>query len=373
MSSPLIPFARNSWEYRRRFLRDLIDLERLHMAFDTYVVNGVERISVPSDISSSIRHRMLDLYRPIRWYAKVAWKLEQKLTLVGLSKFCSTRMMDPSSRLDNFDWRSWLAELAVVLKAQQLLPAFYFPPQVERKKCSVLLFDTDGCPVAYGKLAWGNLEKVKLSHEISAMILCSQLAPQTFRIPALLHSGTYDARPYCLFEPLPKDSKAISRGCGEFHLAAWSELSSATQHNLHTIDIPWWGKTTLLPASWSDLLEKLASVPANELPLSWAHGDFAVWNTCIDSTNLYIFDWEDFEPHAPLWLDLVYCVLSYELLVRRNRNRADIIAKICDMMKRSSIPWNKYDLALALVYLRIQSDHSGLSSFFDELPTIIVR
>lgn len=337
------------------------------MVFETYTVNRVPRISVPADIPSAIRHNMLALYRPIKWYARLAWVLERRLTLVGLSRVRRARTVEPSSRLEDFDWRGWLKEIAPVIGAQQLLPAFYFPPQLDRRKCSIQLFDVHGQPVAYGKLAWDPTEQEKLEQERRAVDLCCRLSLRTFEIPALLSSGIYDKRPYGLFASLPKDSLKTPWRCTTSHQNAWRELAFTTQHHLSARDLPWWSRTSQLPSNWSQTIQELEALPAHQLQFSWGHGDFAIWNTCFHRGKLYLFDWENFDPHAPLWSDLIYCVLSYEVLVKRNRNVTRVLSKIIDMMQRNSIPWERHDLTLALVYLATHADTVSLSSFLDDL------
>ena len=117
-------------------------------------------------------------------------------------------------------------------------------------------------------------------------------------------------------------------------------------------------------------METLSGSP---LRFSWAHGDFATWNTYLHKDKLYLFDWENFELHAPFLLDLVYCVLSHEAYVRANRNAAEIVSKISDIMKLNSISWTRHDLILALIYLKVHNDSSTLSLLLDNMLAALER
>lgn len=48
----------------------------------------------------------------------------------------------------------WLERVAAQLELAAVVPAFYLPPQADRKRLSVLLMDQDGNPRAYAKISW---------------------------------------------------------------------------------------------------------------------------------------------------------------------------------------------------------------------------
>lgn len=343
------------------------------MSFEIYTINDVERICIPANLSLRIKQRMLDVYKPNRLHIKFIWKLKQLFTFVDFPGLRSSVVAQPSSRLEYFDWSGWLKEVALLTDKPRLLPAFYFPPHLRRKKYSCLLFDDSGESITYGKVAWGDEDKKKIIQERVAATSYTQIAPKMFKAPRLFYSGKYTEQPYNLFDPLPLPIRSFPNKWNNLHQRVWIELTSNTQRNLKATIVPWWEKVLSLPANWQVAIQQLETAPANQLKFSFAHGDFTSWNMCMINNQTYLFDWENFEVDAPLWLDLFYYIFTQEFYVRKSRNYKHILSSICSVMNQSTISWSQYDLLLATIYLRVQNHDIEYIPILDNIAAELTK
>jgi hypothetical protein len=349
----------------------VVIFSRMSMNFETYVINGLERISIPSDVSTSLRRNMLGLYKPNQWYAKVAWAAVRQLASLsrcGLITHCS---VDPSARLEQFDWRGWLQEICHRLNMTKLLPAFYFPPQLERKKCSILLFSSAGEPVAYAKAAWGMVEKAQLIQERKAAELYQKFLFRTFRVPTLLFADSYEGRPYNVFTVLPIKSLSVPKTWSSLQQNAWEELNANTQHHRLLREVHWWERVQHLSPQWKSFAERMTVQHTVPVQFSWVHGDFAIWNMAIHHNELYIFDWENFEDEAPILVDPLYFLFSKEFFLKKHINSARLVPTLLSTLGGLGGAWDTVDLQLALLYLKIVNQDRRLTGALDELFVIL--
>jgi hypothetical protein len=353
---------------------DLIPMNQRYLLFDNYGIRGIDRISIPAFVSGKLRREMLKLYVPHRFTAKIAWNLTAfSRSFADIFRF-RKQTSGPSSRLDCLDWVGWVKEVHRIIGGESIIPAFYFPPQDYRKKCSILLFDAGGRPVSYVKMAWGEEEKDQAVTEREAYSFCHSQQFRKFETPTILFKGEFEGRYFNLFSVFPLDLGLAPNYWNEVYQQTWDELSASTVRQIKLENLPWWDRRRRWNHHWDrahEIVEKLE--PETGYRFCTAHGDFSPWNARVRSNRLFLFDWERFEKTAPLFLDPVYWILSHEILLRKEKD-VRTIAKSLEFDKRIKAIFHPQipDLMLVLIYLRSNNPEEPFRKVLDDLMDLLV-
>lgn len=341
-------------------------MEAQNRQFRTYSLGGIERLSLPQPLSLAVRKRLFALYQPQRLPAKLAWKF---LTLLPgkpkIGKLYSVQQ-DLSEQVERFQWQRWLIEAEELLQVDSLIPVFYYPPNTSRRKFSIFLTDLSGHLRAYAKFAWiGSLQEQHLLTERKADKFLGALRPQRFDYPLLTHSGRFEETEYNLFQPLMVENSTTPNRWGQAHSAYWQEMKKATARQLEIQQLDWWAQIGKLHGDWLVMARWLAD-ENKHVTCSAAHGDFVPWNLCTTTQKLTVFDWEYFEPYAPVLLDPVYFVLNIAIRYAAESSYEELLAMLCGILPEESrqSTWTT-DLALALIYLRLQDTHKLIADILD--------
>jgi len=344
------------------------------MLFDNYAINGVDRISIPIDASSHIREKALALYTPTRLHARLAWGVIKRLSRMARPRGIVQQTNGPSCRIDGFDSAGWVKEVCAILGRTQLTIAYYFPPERSRSKCAALLFGTDGTPAAFAKIAWGNTELSQAWRESEGLAFYRGREMRSFQAPNVLYSGEYDGRSYALFSPIPSNARAAPSRWTDTYRQCWVEMANSTMLRMSLSQLDWWSDAGLRNSAWKQTIKLVEGHEPDEgYRFYAAHGDFAPWNARVLPRSLYLFDWEGFEPQAPLFLDPFYFALSREVLVRNHRDPTRVASAINKVLHSGPLWPEPADVLLAQVYLKVHLQGDSLVKALDNLVLLSIR
>ncbi|HET7041897.1 MAG TPA: hypothetical protein VFI13_07750 [Gemmatimonadales bacterium] len=184
--------------------------------------------------------------------------------------------------------------------------AAYWPPDADRDRAYLHLLDDRGRGKAFLKLA-NRSDAAALDRERDALAaLAGGSWPLT--TPPLLASGETDATRWILTGALPRVGRqtlkprlALPHGVveeirGETRVVPPSELDT----------LSWWAalkpRLDSVPAAF---LQELKTATADGLEVGRAHGDFCAHNVVTVAGRVWVFDWEEYAPDAPVDLDVV--------------------------------------------------------------------
>lgn len=199
----------------------------------------------------------------------------------------------------------------------------------DNRKPTLQLFNGDGKPEGYAKLAWDVSSCAAITAETAALESLSGLS-STVLVPRLLATGIYAGYPFLVTAPLPAEVRAV-RGAvpapSPAELYALCPISrrdrlSTTAH-FQSLDKRLAGMdVNVAPVLLGTVRELMALLRQRDsvLPISerW-HGDLVPWNTARDAQQrLWIWDWELSEPDAAVGLDALHWAFS----VRREAGEA---------------------------------------------------
>jgi hypothetical protein len=332
----------------------------------------VDRMSLPNSPLPAKRVGM-QLYTPNTFKARFAWAVVRSAEKIGAGSLFVRKSSEPSVRLGDFDWRSWLGNVGGLLNNKRIIPAFYFPPQVDRHKCGIMLMDRKGEAVAFAKMGWDKSSRGEIDREVSGLKFCSEHSFKTFKTPKLLHRGAWDGRDYAIYTLLPQINGRAPANWNRIYLHAWEELKEKTEKRVKLNQLDWWSEVRNLGQVWKDAVEFIVhSQPEEGYRFCAVHGDFILWNARTAAGELWLFDWEEFSHEAPALVDPITFILKYEMLLKKHK--ADRVAReICKSLQknigRNVLP---QQILLALAYLQ-QLRHCYAPHDLDPIVDILLE
>lgn len=277
-----------------------------YFGFKTVWVNGVCRLAWPSRWDALCAPIAKELYTPYKRIIRILYSLWWKCPI-------STRKLlvvykEKVPRLDK-DYENIQELISKIMGEQNLIPVFYFPPQIERMKTSIFLLRKDGEAVAFVKMGWEEARR-EIQNEIDAIRFLNSIDIKSFDVPQLLSEGWYANVRYAVYSPVFGNIGAGYRW-NKIYQNLWEELTSKTKHELSLEEIINKLYSDLPNASlWEPILDKLISLMKGKTTCSSVHGDFAPWNIRVQNGKIILLDWEEFATSAPYLTDPAHFVIS---------------------------------------------------------------
>lgn len=312
------------------------------LGFQSIFVNGVCRVSFPCNLALRGRTWAQKLYEPYspsaRWVYRLWWRAPVRTRRLRLE------YTEGPPRLKEFDWKGWIADVEKVLEVQHLKPIFYFPPQEDRCKTSVLLLDKDEHPVGFAKVALDAHSREALERETMALRYLPSLCIESFVYPSLIAQGCFKDNPYIIYAAI-EQAKPGPRGWTTVYQKAWQEMRDKSQHR--NLQLDRFLDDDGLSEHWREVIFHLKSrMPDKGFLCCCVHGDFAPWNALMMNGRLVLVDWEEFSTSAPYLTDVVYFFIGWLLLCEK-RDVREAVKSILNWAGKDSV----IDLLLALIYL----------------------
>jgi hypothetical protein len=176
--------------------------------------------------------------------------------------------------------------------------------------------------LGYVKLGWNDVTRRMLDNEARALRAWGASPPSSFRVPRLIHHGTWDRLTALVVSPVPtpllrrggrcamprpevlREVASLDGGIHRAPLARSSFLDRVTDRV---------EATPMDPSVRSVASATIGALRADERDVAvgtW-HGDWAPWNMTTAGGILHVWDWERSEAGAPLGLDALH--FSFEV------------------------------------------------------------
>lgn len=222
------------------------------------------------------------------------WLGEAALRTGAAQRLWSGRvaLVGADADLDDPD-RSLLARLAVLLDCPRVLAAITARPTQYNGKPVVMLFDPDGTPLAFAKVAVDDATERYVRTEVE-WLQRAATAEAPLRAPALLASCEWQGRPVAVCEPLPLP-RLPRRPVG---------VADAIARLGEVVDAPLAERGPVARAD-TELADLVATVHGDAVVRFGAwHGDLSPWNTATRGGRVLVWDWEMAGDDMPLGSDL---------------------------------------------------------------------
>jgi hypothetical protein len=195
--------------------------------------------------------------------------------------------------------------------------AFLGPARPNRKPV-LQIVDGRGRAVAYAKVAWNELTRDLVAHELDVLRGWVEAPPSSFRVPRVLGIESWNGWPVGVTEAIEHRLRdARLRPADTFLIAAAREVAEREgTTSMPLCETPMWldiGSriSRLADAARRDRLMTTAArferwVGDLVHPVGWWHGDWTPWNMTIGPDGPVVWDWERARPGVPVGLDLVH-------------------------------------------------------------------
>ena len=239
---------------------------------------------------------------------------------LGLRSGAAARMLRDRLVVDLPEGAAALdAHLGDVVGRQVLVGFRVGPPRANRKPV-LQLVTPHGELVGYAKLGVNALTDMLVAAESAALTRLGHADLGEVRIPALLHSGTWQGHPLVVQSALPVRRGGRGRAAAERTTRAMISVASAGGLSRRVVaELPWWQRTAEVVAALpdTDAGHRLAEVGrslhayAEHVVMtagSW-HGDWNPGNCAVLADEVLVWDWERFESGVPVGFDALHLSL----------------------------------------------------------------
>jgi hypothetical protein len=226
------------------------------------------------------------------------------------------------------------------------------------RKPVLQVFSATGAALGFVKVGWNEWTREGVRAEAAALRAC-EARSLTFGVPKLL--GLFDWHGLCLLvtAPLPDQVRRIGMTAPLAEASVLREISRLSDSAAVPLAASSWlrGWHTRIRQNVTDppsrrALERLvgqleAGYGGVRLDYGFCHGDFVPWNLAALGERLYIWDWENSAPDAPLGFDAVHYHFQTNFV-----GRGLALAEAIALAAQSARP--------ALLELGVPMEHNGL-------------
>ena len=204
------------------------------------------------------------------------------------------------------------------------------------RKTSMQIMDIDGAILGYAKMSRALQLRPYLRNEAKVLTRLKELGLTSVDVPTLQVIRDDDEMTLLITDSLKSSSHTAPLQLGAEHLRFLNELCAKTDRKGagDALDELERRIVELASVGGTEWTERIASVTAllrpvqDEIPVCLAHGDFTPWNTFLQDSRLYVFDWEYANMTWPVGFDLAHFMLATIPPDQQPHNLPDLLNRI---------------------------------------------
>ena len=227
--------------------------------------------------------------------------------LFGVDRLLSRSVSSKLPTGSELDFDGWLGDMRMRFAVADMAAAVFWPPQPDGARIYVHLFDGSQ-PIAFAKISLSESGDVGLRREERSLQEVERDRLIFTRVPRVLDGGCTGGRRFLVLEPLPLSARPPALHIDSYPRESVREYAGAVHHveTAHVQNLSWWPRyRENLDESCLLFDGELLGLLKQGLDVCRAHGDLSVNNIVRDENDLWIFDWEESCPDAPVQTDAV--------------------------------------------------------------------
>jgi hypothetical protein len=318
-------------------------------SYRVFSFRGQDYLAVPT-VAWRLRRRGVQLYKETsvrRWLFKAGIRLT---AMARLDRLVGRELSTPVPRFPNFAFDTWLEQARRDLGTANAHAVVSFPGQSGRARFYVNLLSAEGVPLAFAKVSLDTKDDQQLETEASALRHLAAQPIRSFRVPRLLVAGEFQAHTYLILETMPAEARPVPAEWEPIPQRCRDELVAISRHERPVQDLSWWDRFRAIAGELGPLAEAINGQAGRAASVAWAHGDFTRRNMCRVGREVWLFDWENSAPDAPVMTDEIRFLWN-----RQARWIAADPAQFARSLRRRYLANGdeevRRDLALALAFL----------------------
>jgi hypothetical protein len=287
-----------------------------------YRLNGRPVFAAP-DGSRALRLAALSRYQPFTPKRAAYRRLMRWSMLLGVDRLLGAKAGSPLDPSPGLDFEKWLARVRQELNEPNATAAVFWPPQRDRGRIYVHLFNPRLEPVGFAKISFDTDNDARLAHEARTLDALSVMRLRHCRVPVVRGRGQVGGHESVVLEPLPADAQPLPRDLASYPREAAEEFAGPARGVPGEAigRVSWWpsfdSRCDDGCRAFADEVRRV--VAAQGMRVRRQHGDFGPANLVRSAGQLWIYDWEECCEDAPALADL----LSYDLAINSGAATAD--------------------------------------------------
>ncbi len=280
---------------------------------------------------------------------RAAFRSLVSLSMLARADWLLGTMADDPVGSAGFDFHAWMDGMREALGVRGASGVVFWPPQRDRGRIYVHLFDAALEPIGFAKVAFDAHNAACLRREAQTLRELAAQGLVSCRVPRVLAAGEHGSAFHLVLEPIPQSGRPID-AAAPFPRPCAAEFAGPRRlvgpEGLR--ELSWWSEHERLSpgGAFDDELRRLLGEGA---AVCRVHGDFGPANIVRDGSVLWIYDWEESRPDGPALTDEVVFTFGIDVQAARNPRRG--LELVRDRFLRGSAA-AKADVMLALAFRR---------------------
>ncbi len=279
---------------------------------------------------------------------RAAFRSLMNLSMLARADWLLGTMTDDPVGRAGFSLDEWMEEVRRTLGERSASAVVFWPPQRERGRLYVHLFDAGLKPIAFAKVAFDEHNAACLRREAETLCELERLGLQSCHVPRVMATGEHGSACHLVLEPIPVSACPLE-AAAPFPSRCVAEFAGPPRHvgPEGLGELSWWSEHERRSGGAFD--EELRGFLAQGAAVCRAHGDLGPSNIVRDGEVLWIFDWEESRPDGPVLADEVMFTLGMDLqAIRDPRRGLELVRE--RFLRRSA--GRRADVMLALAFRR---------------------
>jgi hypothetical protein len=222
-----------------------------------------------------------------------------------IDRFVGRELSTPVPKYPSFNFDGWLEQVRHYLGMPNAQAVVSFPGQLRRARFYVNLVSPEGDPLGFAKISLDSKNDRYLVTESQALRCLASQAISSFRLPRVLVEGKFNSHEYLVTETMPANARPIPARWEPIPRRCREELTKSSCRTKPVRELSWWNSFSQLRDEVKPLAEAIDRWADQEIEVGWAHGDFTHRNICQAGNSVWLFDWENSSPDAPVITDEV--------------------------------------------------------------------
>lgn len=271
-------------------------------------------------------------------------------SLLGADRWLAREQESPLPGSVDPEMARWLTGAVLQRGAVDEGVVVMWPPQPGRGRIYLHASDSRGRPVAFVKVALDDRNRRQLAREVATLTELGREALSGFCVPRVLLTREVAGSFAVVGEALPDRAASPTVRRAVLPAAAVTEYGGLVRTATDVTTTSWWPSyRRALTPPLHRFDEELVRRAAGGVRTSRAHGDLSAHNMALVDGRLWLLDWEDSAPDAPVLTDRVgfaLSTLSRRLTAKPARWREPLGAAGTAELDRAA----RVDLMLALAF-----------------------
>ena len=292
-----------------------------------YRIGGRPVFSVPVSYPK-VKRAGIRLYKAVSWRRWLFKKLLGLEMFGMIDKFLGSLCSSPVPIYPHFPFATFLRKIRQDMGISDLQPVVTFPTTLERSRFYVNLLSSSAKELGFAKVSVDTVNDSSLTREVETINKLSNSPICSFEFPKVMSEGTIGPYRYVIFEPLPNNARPIEAKWDGIAQTCRDELTAASCRVQKLEELSWWSSFQEIMPDVRPLADEINAWADRDATVCWAHGDYTRSNMCYAGGRVWVFDWEDSAPDAPIMTDEVRFFLEAHgrLLVTNPKRVGELLA-----------------------------------------------